>query len=307
MDGRWKLGVTSVVTLLVLQACAGPPPAVETQPHASSTAPRVESPVLAELADGTKSVRIDDELSVRRVARDAYVVVLDAKPAPANVLVVRMADGTVILCSSPYDTQATRTLLAWVRETFAPPQIIAVNTHFHPDGTGGNEAYVEAGVKTYASNLTQDLLAKRGAQVRDQTASGVDAAMRDRLERTRIVPAANTFDAREGLTLTLGGETVRVFFPGAAHSPDNVVVHFPVRELLFGGCMIKTGKSIGFTGDADLDHWEAAVVALGPMSARVVVPGHGDTGGPELLENTIEVVRAARAAKPADSPSAPAK
>jgi hypothetical protein len=31
-----------------------------------------------------------------------------------------------------------------------------------------------------------------------------------------------------------------------------VVVYFPARELLFGGCMIKAGNTIGNTADADL-------------------------------------------------------
>jgi hypothetical protein len=36
-----------------------------------------------------------------------------------------------------------------------------------------------------------------------------------------------------------------VFFPGAAHSADNVVVYFPKKRLLFGGCMIKP-KELGY-------------------------------------------------------------
>ena len=34
--------------------------------------------------------------------------------------------------------------------------------------------------------------------------------------------------------------------------------------------------------------------ALDPLAARVVIPGHGPTGGRELLDNTITLVRAAR-------------
>lgn len=58
--------------------------------------------------------------------------------------------------------------------------------------------------------------------------------------------------------------------------------------------MIKSGRSIGNILDADLEHWEEAVRSLQPLDAGVVVPGHGAVGGPELLLNTIEVVRAAR-------------
>lgn len=238
-----------------------------------------------------ETVRIDSELSVRRVAKDAFVVTHE--PAfESNVLVVLMSDGTAVLCSSPFDTHATQVLLQWLRQAFAPKRILDINTHFHLDGAGGNEAYAEAGVETYASALTQKLLAERGEKVRDQAAVGLDTMFAARVKATKIVPADHTFEPSEGLTLTLGGETVRVIYPGPAHSPDNVVVLFPARDLLFGGCMIKSGQSIGYVGDADLGHWEAAVRSVEKLGAHIIIPGHGPVGGPELFQNTVDVVRA---------------
>lgn len=239
-------------------------------------------------------VRIDAELIARRIAPDVYVVTHE--PAySSNVLVVRMKDGTVVVSSSPFDTGATRSLLRWLRREFSPPRIVAINTHYHLDGAGGNEAYAESGVETYASDRTQALLAASGASVRDQAAADLaDPVLSARARGTRIVPAGTTFKAEEGLTLTFGGEAVRVVYPGPAHSPDNVVVHFPERGVLFGGCMIKAGRSIGNTADADLSNWESAVRSLEPLAPRIVVPGHGPVGGAELLQNTIEVVRGAR-------------
>jgi metallo-beta-lactamase class B len=230
---------------------------------------------------------------VRQIAQDTFVVTHE--PAfGSNILVVRMADGTVILCSSPLDTQATRIMLRWIRDLFAPGRMLAINAHFHPDGTAGNEAYAEAGVETYATDLTQRLLAERGAKIRDGAAAALEnPALASRVRETRIVPAARTIKATEGVIFTIGGEAVHVIYPGPAHSPDNVVVHFPARRLLFGGCMIKTGDAIGNTADADLGHWEAAVRSLEPLGSRIIVPGHGPVGGPELFQNTVAVVRAA--------------
>jgi metallo-beta-lactamase class B len=239
-------------------------------------------------------VHIDSELALRRIAEGVFVVT-HVPAFDSNVLVVRMADGTVVICSSPFDTQATRTMLRWIRGAMAPGRIIAINTHFHLDGTAGNEAYAEAGVETYATDLTQRLLAERGAQIRDGAASAMKgSALASRVLMTRIVPATHTIKAAEGAVFTIGGEPVRVIYPGPAHSPDNVVVHFPARGILFGGCMIKTGSSIGNTADADLGHWEAAVRSVEPLGARIVVPGHGPVGGPELFQNTLAVVKAAR-------------
>jgi glyoxylase-like metal-dependent hydrolase (beta-lactamase superfamily II) len=239
--------------------------------------------------------RIDEELSVRRVAQDAYVITHEPFHA-SNVLVVQMPDGTLVICSSPFESKGTRAMLRWLSDRFRPPRMIAINTHFHLDGSGGNQAYAEAGVETYASQLTRELLAVRGMSHRDGAAAGfTEPALRARIEQTPIVPPEKTFAAEQGLTLTISGEEVRVIYPGAAHSSDNVVVHFPARKLLFGGCMIKTGSSIGYTGDADMSNWEAAVGILEPLAPEVVVPGHGDPGGAELLYHTARVVRSVRA------------
>lgn len=275
-----------------LLSCGGPPAPT---PAPARTAPARTAPARAPAdTPSIEGERIAGELVVHRVARDAWVITHEPFHG-SNVLVVRMADGSLVICSSPFETQGTRAMVAWLKETFHPTRIVAINTHFHADGTGGNEAYAEAGVQTYASDDTQKLLAARGVGVRDDAASGLpEPALRARVLKTRIVAAAHTFPARDGLALTIAGEPVRVVHPGPGHSADNVVVHFPQRDLLFGGCMIKAGDSIGYIGDADLSRWEASVRALDALPASVVVPGHGPTGGRELLDNTIALVRAAR-------------
>ncbi len=239
-------------------------------------------------------VHVDSELVAREVAPGAYVVTHVPFHA-SNVLVVRMPDETVVICSSPFETEGTRALLGWVERRLHPRRVVAINTHFHLDGSGGNAAYQAAGVETIASTRTAALIAERGPALRAASAESFeDPALRARVERVALLAPHRTFD--RGLTLRFGGEEVRVIDPGPAHSPDNVVVHFPARALLFGGCMIKaSGASIGYTGDADMGHWEAAVHSLEPLAPRVVVPGHGAVGGPELFAATIAIVRAARA------------
>jgi len=263
--------------LLAAVGCASAGPAARPAPHIEG------------------EVRIDAELVAREVAPGAYVVTHVPFHA-SNVLVVRMPDRTVVICSSPFETEGTRALLGWITSTLHPRRIVAINTHFHLDGSGGNAAYQAAGVETIASTRTAALIAERGPALRAASAdSFTDPALRARVERVALVAPRRTFDPAGGLTLHFGGEEIRVIDPGPAHSPDNLVVHFPARRLLFGSCMIKaTGASIGYTGDADLAHWEAAVRSLEPLAPRVVVPGHGAVGGPELFAATISIVRAAR-------------
>lgn len=240
--------------------------------------------------------RIDEELAVRTLATDTYLVVHEPFVA-ANVLVVKMPDGTVVICSSPFETEASRALVAWIKSTLKPTRIVAINTHFHFDGTAGNDAYRELGVETYASALTQRLLKDRGAAMQAETARQLEGVERDRMLAMKLAPAAHTFDEHAGLSMRFGDEEMRVVYPGPGHSPDNVVVLFPSRGVLFGGCMIKGSASAGFIGDADLEHWESAVEVARGLGARIVIPGHGLVGGAELFDLTASVVRNARAGK----------
>lgn len=260
-------------------------------PTEATTDPRARLPALGEV------LRLGPELVVQRVAKDAFVVTHELAFGPANVLVAHFDDDSILIASSPYHTDATRSLLAWIDEAFDAKRIVAINTHFHADGTGGNEAYAAAGVETYASDHSQRLLRERGDELRAGTARAAGGESAERILRTPIVAASHTFPEKDGLQFSFGGEAVHVRFPGASHSPDHVVVHVPSRSLLFGGCMIKSGSTIGFTGDADLTHWDEAALSLEELGATVVIPGHGPVGGASLLTNTATVVRGAREAK----------
>lgn len=262
----------------------------------STRPPPQTAPIQPETKAGDASIPIDAEFSAERIAPSTYVVTHTAF-FDSNVLVAVMPDGTVVLCSSPYETEGARALLRWVHTTFAPPRIVAINTHVHFDGTGGNEAYLEGHVEIYSSDATAKLVRERGETMRRETRNMItDQRRRDRVDKMRIVAADHTFPEADGLELTFGGETLKVFHPGAAHSKDNVVVYFPKRKVLFGGCMVKAGHSIGYTGDADLGNWEPAIRAVQKVApdAKLVIPGHGGVGGPDLLENTLRIVRATR-------------
>lgn len=256
------------------------------------------SPPPSAAMNAPADIPVGAELVARRLDASTYVVTHKTF-YDSNVLVAVMPDGSILLGSSPYETEGARALLRWVRATFKPTRIVAINTHMHFDGTGGNEAYLEDHVDVYASTLTSSLLAEKGETMRKETRNILtDQSKRDRLDKMRIITANHTFPESAGLALTFGDEKVEVHYPGPAHSPDNVVVYLRKRRILFGGCMVKAGHAIGYTGDANLGHWEAAVRSVQAFApdAHTVIPGHGEPSGPDLLENTIRIVRAQQAA-----------
>lgn len=216
------------------------------------------------------AIRLAQDLAVRALAPHVFVVTHE-KPWPANSVLVEARDGTLLFIGSPYTAAATERVLAWAHERFGERPRRAIDTHFHDDaGVGGNRAYQAAGIPIHGADLTAKLISER---------------------TPNEVPPDHVFPLAEGLSLDVG-EPVRVLFPGPGHSRDNVVVHFPQRRLLVGGCFIMAGQRIGNRADADLKGWAASVRALEGLDFDLLVPGHGARFDRGLLAHTLAILEA---------------
>ncbi len=186
----------------------------------------------------------------------------------ANGLFLVTASGITVI-DSPWTPIATYDLLDWLESEFDVPIQRLVVTHAHEDRLGGIDAFIEREIPVYSSKLTADTARLQGL-------------------------SAPNYLLDEHLPLRSGETAVELFYPGPAHSDDNIVVWFPDAGILFGGCMLKsaTASSLGFTGDADKASWPGSLqraVSRYPQ-AKLFVPGHGLYGGKALVENTLELL-----------------
>jgi len=177
----------------------------------------------------------------------------------SNGLVV-IDDKDAYIIDTPASTEDTRKLVAWF-EVQGLAIKGSISTHFHDDSSAGIDWLNSNSIPTYASKLTNKLLnSKNKAQ------------------------ASNAFD---GDSVWLANDQIEVFYPGAGHSVDNMVVWMPKQKVLFGGCFVKS-KSLGNLSDAVIEAWpESAQRVISRYSkAALVVPGHGKVGNASLLEST---------------------
>ena len=198
-------------------------------------------------------------------------------------LVVR-TEGAVLLVDTAWTDSDTATLLHRIEEAAGTPPDRAVVTHAHADKMGGVAALTAAGVRVYATLMTNRDARRRGLT----PAPGVLAPFEAAGE-----PGVYTFgDA------TAPPSPIEIFYPGPGHTRDNIVVYYAPANVLFGGCLIRPGrsKSLGNTADANIAHWGLAVRAVKARypNAKVVIPSHGPIGGPELLDHTIALAEAAQ-------------
>jgi glyoxylase-like metal-dependent hydrolase (beta-lactamase superfamily II) len=233
---------------------------------------------------------------VRDVAPGALVLT-EPEPWQANLLLVEMPDRSLLLVNAPATEASTRALLAWIGARFGRRRLVVVNTHFHVDASGGNAVLLEAGAEVIGSRDTAALIVARGRSMRESIAAEYATTrptFAAAIAETRVAPPARLFDPRAGLDLDFGGERVRVVYPGPAHSSDNVVVFLADRGILFGGCMVKGGPSLGNLGDADIARWPESIRVLQAMQPAIVVPGHESRLDAAQLDHTLALLAAPR-------------
>ncbi|WP_207905674.1 MBL fold metallo-hydrolase [Nocardia alba] len=149
-----------------------------------------------------------------------------------------------------------------------------VNTHFHGDHTFGNCVFDTAeviGTSTTAREAGDAGLALCGLW------PAVDWG-----EITLVAPSILVEDR---LGMDLGGVEVELFDVGPAHTSSDLVVWVPRERVLFTGDVAWNGVT-PFALMGSVDGSLAALQRLLELDPAVVVPGHGDVGGLEVLEQT---------------------
>jgi len=114
--------------------------------------------------------------------------------------------------------------------------MIAIDTGYHVDNMGGNQALLEADIPVYGSDLTAKLILERGEQNRQSMLAAIGDPQSPAYQAEmamKYLPPDHIFPIAQGLTLVFGGENVQVIYPGPSQAPDKVAVYFPEREIAF--------------------------------------------------------------------------
>jgi metallo-beta-lactamase class B len=186
---------------------------------------------------------------------------------PSNGLIVEGEKGALVV-DTAWNPEQTAALLDWVQVNVGRINSVVI-THAHDDRLGGLAEIQRRGIPSYALAETVQLATQDGWP-----------------------PIGHGVTSPFALdSLGVSGE---LFFPGSGHTADNAAVWLRETRVLAGGCLVRAtaATSMGNTSEADVENWPRAVIALQQRypDVRIVVPGHGDPGGPELLSHTRELL-----------------
>ena len=177
----------------------------------------------------------------------------------------------VVIFDTPVGEAANRELIDWVKNELDATISTVVPTHFHKDCLDGLDVFHENGIKSVAHLRT------------------INFAKVDSLPLPQY-----GFENHLEIQNEESEHKIEVTFFGEGHTRDNVVAYVPGEEVLFGGCLLKAkGAGKGYLGDANVQAWSETVSKIKEKypNLKIVIPGHGDPGGSELLDYTIEMFK----------------
>jgi metallo-beta-lactamase class B len=180
---------------------------------------------------------------------------------------VIFTDGkNAFLFDTPVSDSLTAILVSWIGDSLKLHIAAFVPNHWHSDCMGGLAYLKKKGIVSYANEITREFA-----------------------RQNKLPEPDHTF--RDSLVLNAGPHRIVCYYPGPAHTADNIVVWIPSEKVLFGGCMVKDlqAATLGNTADASVSTWPSTIrnVQAKFPDARIVVPGHGQPGDISLLSHTL--------------------
>ncbi len=244
-----------------------------------------------------------------KVADGVYAAIGRPGVASNGAFIVNQDD--VVVVDTHLRPSWARDLIAEIRKVTNKPVRYVVDTHWHPDHTQGNQAYVSAfgsNVEYLAQhNTREDIINKAVPNVQQQLTKDVPAAIErltkalaegkdpqgnpltpkgradleaqlasqktylEELKQIQITLPTLTFE--RSLILHKPDRAIHIYYFGKGHTRGDVVAYLPKEKVLVTGDLLTGG--IPFMRDAYPSQWIGVLESLAKLDWDAAIPGHG--------------------------------
>jgi cyclase len=203
------------------------------------------------------------ELGTLRVSGNVHILV----GAGGNIAVQTGDEGVLVVDTGLAQNSAR--VLAAIKKLSDKPIRWVLNTHFHPDHTGGNEALSKAGSKTNGGPA--EILSHENVLTRMSAPAAKIA--------TANWPTDTYFP--EEKDIYFNGEAVMLYHDQAAHTDGDSIIFFRKSDVIVAGDVFVT-TSYPFIDQANGGSIQGELNALNRI-LDIAVPAHEQEGGTFII------------------------
>jgi cyclase len=191
------------------------------------------------------------KLETVKVRDNLYVIHNDFVPGNTTALVTNQG---VVLVDDKFEVDHDA-IMAELKKITNQPVKYVINTHHHPDHSGGNAKMQQLNAVVVAS---------------EQAVDNMFEARQPGIPTVAIERHAHIY---------LGGQSVEIYHFGRAHTNGDVVVFFRAQRTLAAGDMFTFGDAtpelVDYAGGGSSKEWTNTLDSALDLDFDAVIPGHG--------------------------------
>jgi cyclase len=229
--------------------------------------------------------------SVKKIADGVWFREGDIKNlGHCNNAIIEMKDYLIVVDAN--FPSGARLVMADAKKLSPKPVKYVFITHHHGDHDYGSAVWTAEGATTFAyKGVAEEMKRYEPTRWRETAKTRPDVA---ELKLDAPPPPQQTFD-NSPYILKDSTREVQFHFFGWAHTRGDGFAWLPKEKVLCTGDASTNGP-YNYTADASISNWPKVMEAALKLEPKFVLPGHGPSGGPEILTGQAEFMRELRKA-----------
>jgi glyoxylase-like metal-dependent hydrolase (beta-lactamase superfamily II) len=219
---------------------------------------------------------------VEKLAEDVYFHEGEVRPSGHcnNGWIVFEDHVLVIDANFP---SGARVIIPKIEAITSKPVRFTFDTHHHGDHAYGNQVWADKGATPVAHESAFAQMKKYETGLAGGPPGRWEDAAKNRKDLQESKLKAPTLLYRTEMIFDDGRHRVELLHFGTAHTPGDGWAWLPSEKILFSGDACVNGP-YNYTGDGNIGDWIKTLEAVKKLQPKIVCPGHGPRGGPELIE-----------------------
>lgn len=187
----------------------------------------------------------------------------------------------VVVVDPGSSVQTGEMVLRQIAEVTDKPLLAVFNTHVHGDHWLGNQAMRDAApdIPIYAHpKMLAAVEAGAGTEWIGRMMSATDGAT------AGTVPVGPNIALNQGDEIEVGGLLYRIHYFGHVHSHTDLMIQMPEKQVLFLGDNANNHRIVRMDDGSFQGSVSALEAAKEQIPAKVLIPGHGQTGDWQIVD-----------------------